>query len=129
MSKSGALSANQTAVIAALLESRTVADAATKTHTPARTIYRWLLDPSFQTALRTAEENVIDEAVRRLLGMQQQALSALQVVLVARDTPPSARVAAARTVLDAMLKLRDHRTFEERLAAIESAMEGMGEEL
>lgn len=129
MNKTGALSAKQTVVIAALLEARTVADAAEKTGTPARTIYRWLSDPSFQTALRTAEDGVIDEAVRRLLGMQQQALSALQVVLVARDTPPSARVAAARTVLDAMLKLRDHRTFEERLAAIESAMEGMGEEL
>ena len=127
MNKNGALSVKQTQAITALLDSRTVADAAEKCGTPTRTIYRWLLDPSFQAALRTAEEGVIDEAVRRLLGMQQQALSALQVVLVARDTPPSARVAAARVVLDAMLKLRELRTVEERLTALESAIEGNGQ--
>ena len=127
MSKTGALSVKQTQAITALLDSRTVADAAQKCGTPTRTIYRWLLEPSFQAALRAAEESVIDEAVRRLLGMQQQALSALQVVLVARDTPPSARVAAARVVLDAMLKLRELRTVEERLTALESAIEGNGQ--
>ena len=124
MGKSGALGAKQTAVIAALLDSRTVADAAQKTGVPARTIYRWLSEPSFQTALRAAEEGVIDEAVRRLLGMQQQALSALQVVMLGKDTPPSSRVAAARTVLDAMLRLRELRSVEERLAAIEAQLAG-----
>lgn len=127
MGKSGALSAKQTVVIAALLEARTVADAAEKTGTPARTIYRWLLQDDFKAALQTAETGLIDEAVRRLLGMQQTALTALQVVMVARDTPPSARVAAARTVLDAMLKLRELRTVEERLSALESAIEGNGQ--
>lgn len=119
--KTGALSARQTAVIAALLETRTVADAAEKTGTPARTIYRWLLQDDFKQALQTAESGMIDEAVRRLLGMQQQALTALQVVMMARDTPPSARVAAARTVLDSMLRLRELRTVEERLTALEQA--------
>ena len=121
MNKTGALSAKQTAVIAALLETRTVADAAEKTGTPTRTIYRWLLQDDFKAALQTAETGLIDEAVRRLLGMQQTALTALQVVMVARDTPPGARVAAARTVLDAMLKLRELRTVEERLTALEQA--------
>ena len=121
MNKTGALSAKQTAVIAALLETRTVADAAEKTGTPTRTIYRWLLQDDFKAALQTAESGMIDEAVRRLLSMQQQALTALQVVMMARDTPPSARVAAARTVLDAMLKLRELRTVEERLTALEQA--------
>lgn len=120
--KTGALSAKQTAVIAALLDSRTVADASEKTGTPARTIYRWLQsDTDFQQALQTAETGMIDEAVRRLLGMQQTALSALQFVMSSRDTPPSARVAAARTVLDAVLKLRELRTVEERLTALEQA--------
>lgn len=121
MGKTGALSAKQAAVIAALLETRTVADAAEKTGTPTRTIYRWLLQDDFKAALQTAESGMIDEAVRRLLSMQQQALTALQVVMMARDTPPSARVAAARTVLDAMLKLRELRTVEERLTALEQA--------
>ena len=121
MNKTGALSAKQTAVITALLETRTVADAAAKTGTPARTIYRWLLDPDFKQALQVAESGMIDEAVRRLLGMQQTALTALQVVMMSKDTPPGARVAAARTVLDSMLKLRELRTVEDRLTALEQA--------
>lgn len=121
MNKTGALSAKQAAVIAALLETRTVADAAEKTGTPTRTIYRWLLQEDFKAALQTAESGMIDEAVRRLLSMQQTALSALQLVMMSKDTPPSSRVAAARTVLDAMLKLRELRTVEERLTALEQA--------
>jgi len=125
MNKTGALSAKQTAVIAALLETRTVADAAAKTGTPARTIYRWLLDPDFQQALQVAESLVIDAAVRRLLVLQQTALNTLDEVMQAPDASPTARVAASKAVLDTLLDYREQRTFEERLTALEraSAME------
>ena len=124
MRNTGALSAKQAAVIAALLDSRTVTDASEKTGTPARTIYRWLADPAFKASLSAAEEGMIDEAVRRLLQLQQGALNALQDVLEAKDTPPSARVAAAGRVLDALLKLRELRVVEARLSAIEAQLGG-----
>lgn len=123
MGKSGAVSVKQTQAITALLDSRSVAEAAEKCGTPTRTIYRWLLEDDFKTALAAAENELLDTAVRRLLNLQQTALTALQVVMVAHDTPPSARVAAARVVLDGMLKLREQHTIEQRLQAIEAAME------
>ena len=127
MNNGGTLSPKQTATVAALLESRGVAEAAAKAGVPVRTVYRWLeRDPTFQTALQRQEELILDTAARRLLQLQDVALSALHMVMAGRDTPPSARVAAAGRVLDALLKLRELRTVEARLAAIEQQLAAGG---
>jgi AcrR family transcriptional regulator len=125
MSKNGTLSPKQTATIAALLDSRGVAEAAQKAGVPVRTVYRWLqTDDAFKAALRDAEGEMLDSAMRRLLQLQDVALTALHMVLAARDTPPSARVAAAGRVLDATIRMHELRSIEDRLAALEAAQEG-----
>jgi AcrR family transcriptional regulator len=125
MGKNGTVSAKQTATIAALLDSRGVAEAAEKAGVPVRTVYRWLqTDDAFKAALQAAEGELLDQAMRRLLQLQDTALTALHVVLVGRDTPPSARVAAAGRILDATLRLRELRSVEDRLAALEAAQQG-----
>lgn len=121
MSKSGTITPKQAQAITALLETRGVKEAAEKVGVPVRTVYRWLqTDTAFREALAQAEGDMLDAAMRRLLQLQDAALSALHTVLEATDTPPSARVAAAGRVLDGMLKLRDLRTVEERLTALEA---------
>lgn len=122
MSKSGTITPKQAQAITALLETKGVKEAAEKSGVPVRTVYRWLqTDTAFRDALSQAEGDMLDAALRRLLQLQDSALSALEYVLKARDTPPSARVAAAGRVLDGLLKLRDVRTIEERIAALEAA--------
>lgn len=123
MTKSGMLPAKQTAVIAALLESRGVKEAAEKTGVPVRTVYRWLqTDTAFTAALQAAESQLMDSAMRRLLTLQGDALDALQAVLLDVTTPPAVRVAAAGKVLDNSLKLYELRTMAARLTAVEQAL-------
>src|SRR5262245_21063757 len=54
------------AVIAALLAEPTHVAAATKAGVGAATVQRWLRDPAFQAAYRTARRAVLDHAVGRL---------------------------------------------------------------
>jgi hypothetical protein len=119
MGKDGVLSPSQARAVAALLEARNVGEAAEKAHVPARTIYRWLQTPAFVAALRQAEGEMLDGATRRLLGMQQAALDAIEDVLQDTNTPPAVRVQAARVALDGLLRLRDALVIEARLQALE----------
>jgi hypothetical protein len=93
----------------------------------ARTLYRWLAeDGAFKVALAAAEGVAIDAATRRLLGLQESAIGTLEGVLNDDDASAHARVRAAGMVIDYLLKLRELRNVESRLAALEAALEGGG---
>lgn len=110
----------KTRAVTALLSSRTIGDAAAAAGVGERTLARWLSsDEAFTRALRQAEDAAIDGAVRRLVGLQAQALDVLQDTLTAPDVTPTVRVRAACAVLDFLLRLRELRTLEERIAALE----------
>jgi hypothetical protein len=123
--KPGELSTKQQRAIAALLCSRDVPAAAALAKVGARTLYRWIAeDDAFRAALTVAEGAAIDAATRRLLGLQESAIATLEGVLDDADASPSARVRAAGMVIDYLLKLRELRNVESRLAALEQALEG-----
>ena len=113
------LTPKQTTAIVALLGSRTVLDAAIQCGLSERTITRWLGEPAFRAALSDAEGALIDGAVRRLLQLQTDALDAIADVLATGT--PALRLRAAIAALDLVLKLRELRTIEQRLAALEAA--------
>ena len=71
------LTTRQRAAIAALLAAPSVLAAAHNAGVGARTLYRWLEDPTFRKALQEAEDLAIDAASRRLLSGQSQALDTL----------------------------------------------------
>lgn len=121
MGAKGTLSPAQHRALAALLTERTTRTAAERAGVPIRTLYKWLGgDDAFRAALAASEAQLLDTAMRRLLALQADALDALQVVLTSEDTPPAVKVSAAGRVLDALLKLRELRSVEERLAALEA---------
>jgi hypothetical protein len=111
--------------VAALLTAPTVAEAARVAGVAERTIYRWLAnDPAFVADLRSAEAAAIDHAARRLVGLQDDAISVLGDVIADTDAAPGVRVRAAALIVDLSLRLRELRSLEERVAALEAAQHG-----
>lgn len=119
MANSGALSAKQSKAIAALLSSKTVLGAAELAGVSARTLTRWLADDDFKAALTEAESEAIDAATRRLIGLQGAAIDTLQETLSDRKALAGIRLRASQSILDYLLKLRELRNIESRLAALE----------
>lgn len=113
------LTTRQQAAISALLTAPTITAAAETIGAGEKTIRRWLAEPAFRSALADAEGALIDGAVRRLLALQADALDALGDVLATGT--PAQRLRAASIVLDSMMRLRELRTIEYRLAALEAA--------
>ena len=122
------LSAKQHRAITALLTSKSVTEAAVATGQGERTIYRWLSEPDFRQALSAAEGDLIDVATRRLLQLQGSALDTLEALLGdGADASAGVRLRAAQVTLDHLLKLREMRDIEQRLAALEAATAERGE--
>ena len=86
-----------------------------------RTLYRWLADPDFAVALAAAEGDIIAGATRRLLALQDKAIDAVDGVFADAETSAAVKLRAAQLTIDAMLKLRELRNVEGRLAALEAA--------
>ena len=82
------------------------------------TIARRLRDPKFRAKLDDARKQLFDAAFSRVVS-SAQAASATLIALLNRETPPSTRLAAARTILEATVKFREQHDLEERLAALE----------
>ena len=115
------LSTNQRLAIAALLSAKTIGEAAKVADCGERTLYTWLADPEFRAELATAEGQVIDAATRRLISLQEQAVDTLQTIMAGKKQRPALKLRAAEIVLGHMLKLRELRNIETRLAALEAA--------
>ena len=121
MAGTGELTPRQQRAVVALLQVRSVTEAAALTKVPSRTLYRWIAnDEPFRAALLQAEGAAIDEATRGLVGLTGKALEALDRAL---DTgqPPTVQLRAAQTVLENLLRLRELRNLEERLTRLEAA--------
>ena len=121
MADNGSLSARQQRAIAALLASKTVAEAAAAARVGERTLFRWLAeDAAFRAALSQAEGELLATTTRRLLGLQGQALEALEYLLT-RGESEGVRLRAAQVALELSLKLREQVSIEQRLQALEQA--------
>ena len=115
----------QARAIEALLTAPTIDQAAESAGVARRTIYRWLDDAGFRAALSAAEGKNLDRVTRRLLLLADKALNALESVL---DDPRQAGAGnkrlAAQAVLDQVVKLRELRNVEQRLASLEEVVYG-----
>lgn len=116
------LTSRQRKVITALLSCGSVPKAAKASGVSERSIYRYLADDDFQQALLAAESDAINQATRRLLGLQDKAVGILEGIMDDDEASDSVRLRAATNVLDYLLKLRELRNVEDRLAALEEAV-------
>jgi hypothetical protein len=125
MSKSESdLTIKQAAAIEALLTCPTREEAAKKASIGRATLTRWLADASFQTAYQKAKNETIDSILTALQGAAIKAVCTLNNVMDDDEAKPSERVAAARCVLDNLLRSREALDIEERLRALEQKQVG-----
>jgi hypothetical protein len=108
--------------IVALLSEKDIRSAAAKVSVNERTIYRWMADPDFQAELLKAEGDMIDAATRHLVQLQQPAIETIKTILNCEDVSPNTRLRAAQTILDYLIKLRELRNLENRLATLEETI-------
>lgn len=103
------LTSKQQAAIRALLETSSPAAAAGQIGVTPRTVYRWLKEPAFVSALRAAEGEALRGLSRRLAGLGNAAADALRDALK-EDQPMAVRLRAAEQVLTrgpALVELTD----------------------
>ena len=110
--------AKQTA-IAALLTNPSIAAAASAAGIAERTIYRWLKIHGFQQAYAAARQECVKQALATIQQAMSTAVDVLSEVMSDPKAPASARISAARTVIDNGIKVSEIEKIEQRLSALE----------
>jgi hypothetical protein len=112
------VSTKQQKAIAALITERNQSAAAKSAGVGERTLYKWLADNNFRAALREAESQLVDSAVRRLAVGQGAALDTLET-LMTKAKHESTRASAAVSWLNLFLRFSEARDIEQRLSELE----------
>ena len=114
------LRTKQRRFINALLTSNTIRDAAQTADIAERTAYRWLRSDPVKSALSEALDVALSQAAARCSGAMGAALEVLLAIAQDIEAPASARVSAARAILEGGPKLRESRELSERVAILEN---------
>ncbi|MEK6751600.1 MAG: helix-turn-helix domain-containing protein [Chloroflexota bacterium] len=115
------ITTKQAKAITALLSERTAKDAAKRAGCSERTLYTWLADKDFRAALRSAEADMLDTVTRRLSAGQTLALDTLEK-LIQSARHESTKLTACVSWLNMFIKYRDMKDIDERLTALEEAI-------
>jgi transposase len=107
----------QEKAIAALLAAPTVEHAAKLAGVSRDTVYRWMREDAFQTALQDARRELRSTAIAELQAATAAAVAALRRNLAAGV--PTVEVSAARAILEYGFRAKELEEFETRLAVIE----------
>ena len=99
-----------------LLTSPSVKAAALTAGVGETTMHRWLALPAFQEALRRAGGDALRQAMGRLQARAGKAIDTLEAVCDSQDEGGSAKVAAARAILDFSFKALQVNELESLLA-------------
>lgn len=121
---SAKLTPKQERAIAALLAQPTIEAAAETLGINAATVHRWLGDPAFQVAYRTARRDAVQQAVTRLQQVSGAAVAVLVQVMADRSKPAGTRVTAAKTVLEFSFRAVELEDLADRIEALEQQMGG-----
>jgi len=108
--------------ISALLQAETIRDAAKEAGLAEATLHRYLKDEAFRSAYREAKREVVDQAVCQLQRSAGKAVKALSSIIDEQDAPASARVSAAKTILEMAMKAVEIEDLEQRIAKLEEAV-------
>ena len=120
------LTPKQRRAVTELLAQRTQRDAARAIGVAESTLITWMRQPSFRRALADTERLVLGDALRNLARASVNAVWVLEIIANDADAAPSARVSAARAILDAVLHVRGAMTVEERITFLEERIAGGG---
>jgi hypothetical protein len=84
------------------------------------TLLRWLKDAAFQTAYRDARRAAVQHAIAQVQQATGEAVATLRTVMQDSESPASARVSAAKAILETAVKGIDIDDLEVRIAALEA---------
>jgi hypothetical protein len=117
------LKRKQEEAMLALLTNRSVEDAAHAVKIAPRTLYRWLNEPQFEKAYRTARRSAFGQGTARLQQASNAAVSSVLKIMVDQQTPAATRLRAADLVLTHGAKAIEIEDIEARVAELERAAE------
>lgn len=109
------------AAVLALAQGEPTSNAAKSAGVTTRTVERWCADPEFALEVRSTRTELLNAAVGQLAAGAVEAVATLRAAMANPDEKGHVRVQAARSLLDALLPLRESLDLEQRLAALESA--------
>ena len=84
-----------------------------------RAVRRYLADPSTRQALAAIRDERLRSLAGRALTEAGPALAILRAIAEASDSPPAARVSAAKALLDVALRLVESADLAERVERLE----------
>ena len=113
------LTTKQRRFINALLVSNTIRGAAQTSAIAERTAYRWLRSDPVRSALSEALDAALSQAGARCSGAMGRALEVLLAIAEDIEAPASARVSAAKAILEGGPKLRESLEMADRVTALE----------
>jgi hypothetical protein len=115
------LTPRQEQSITALLVQGSLQAAAEASGINEKTLRRWLReDAAFQTAYRDARRAVVQHAITQVQQATGEAVETLRSVMQDAEAPASARVSAAKAILETALKGIEIDDLEVRIAALEA---------
>ena len=119
------LSRKKEIAIAALIALPTIGDAAKSVGVGEKTLFRWLQLPDFQVAYRKARKEVVTQAVAQIQNGLSDAIKTLSEIMKDTGAPASARVTAARSMIDTAFKAVEIEDLESRLSDLEDHIKKM----
>lgn len=112
----------QQRALAALIRSPTTREAAVEAKIGYSTLRKWLqTDGEFREAYQEELSQLVEEAGRSVRAGMTDAAEALRRIATDPDAPSSARVAAAKAILDSGLRIVEITDVISRLEALEDA--------
>lgn len=87
------------------------------------TLWRWLKIEHFKSAYREARCRIVSLAIGRLETNLNKAINTLLEIAENVEAPASARVTAARAIIDQSLKAVEIENIEERIERLEKIIE------
>ena len=117
---SGSLTRLQEKAIEGLLATDTRAKAAEYAGCSERSIYKWLRDPLFNSALLERENTLRREVGRRLAMDAKKALETIKKIMTDSHKEPGLRVRAADLWLKYMINTQDQTDLERRVSDLEA---------
>ncbi|HEX8843816.1 MAG TPA: hypothetical protein VF791_04195 [Pyrinomonadaceae bacterium] len=120
------MSAKQEKALLALLACGEVKRAAKESKLGEATLWRWLQEPAFQKQYRAARRQLVEGALSQLQSDGTKAAKVLLEIAQNKKAPASARVSAAKTIIEQSIKGVEQLDTLERIEALEQMMKTKG---
>lgn len=129
MTENDRITQKQSRFILELLTSKSVLEAGQRCGIGEKTAYRWIKLPQVQNALMEAENRLIFEAMRRLLGLQNTAIETLREIMENPQAKDGDRLRAVQTVFEYALKMREMVMLDQRITDLEKRFDELSHEI